>query len=110
MEKVKLQTEIIKIILDVEKAGRLGLKQQWKRTNRGQNWHENYCVQNSTKSMEKFKSPTGILKINLDVENAGGLRIRKKLKRTDRGKIYIKFNVSRIPPNQGKRWSHQYGF
>ena len=41
MEKVKLQTEIIKINLDVEKAGGLGLKQQWKRTNRGQNLHEN---------------------------------------------------------------------
>ena len=41
MEKVKLQTEIMKYILDFDKAGRLGFKQQWKRTNRGQNLHEN---------------------------------------------------------------------
>ena len=29
MENVKLQTEIIKYILDFDKAGRLGFKQQW---------------------------------------------------------------------------------
>ena len=40
-EKVKLPTEIIKINLDVEKDGGLGLKTTMKRTNRGQNLHEN---------------------------------------------------------------------
>ena len=80
MEKVKLQTEIIKIDLDVEKASGLGWKQQWKRTNRELNLHENYCVQNSTKSMEKFKLPTGILKINIDNENAVGLGLKKTMK------------------------------
>ena len=35
MEKVKLQTEIIKIILDVEKAGRLGLKTTMKKDKQG---------------------------------------------------------------------------
>ena len=40
------------------------------------------------------------MKINLYVENAGGLGVKKTLKRTNRGQIYMKSNVSTIPPNQ----------
>ena len=85
MEKVKLQTEIMKIILDVENAGIWGRKQQWKRTNRGQYLHENYCVQNSTKSIEKVKSPTKIMKINLDIEDEDGLGVKKTMKKDKQG-------------------------
>ena len=40
MEKVKLQTDIIKINLYVENAGGFGVRKQWKRKNRGQNLHK----------------------------------------------------------------------
>ena len=41
MEKVKLQTEINKINLDVGKAGGLGLKTTMKKDKQGQNLYEN---------------------------------------------------------------------
>ena len=56
-------------------------------------------MKNSTKSKQKYKSKTGILKINLDVENIGSLGV-KITKKGD--KIYIKINVSRIPPIPSK--------
>ena len=56
-----------------------------KKDKQGANLHENYCVQNSTKSMEKFKLPTGILKVNMDNENAVGLGLKKHWNRTNRG-------------------------
>ena len=40
MEKVKLQTEIIKIILDAEKASGLGVKTTMKKDKQGQNSHK----------------------------------------------------------------------
>ena len=43
IEKVKSPTEIIKIILDVEKAGGLGLKTTMKKDKQGQNLHEKMC-------------------------------------------------------------------
>ena len=62
-----------------------GWKQQWERTNRGQNLHENQCVQNSTKSIEKVKSPTKIMKITLVVENADGLGLKTTMKKDKHG-------------------------
>ena len=41
MERYKMTGEILKINLDVENIGGLGLKQQRERTNWGQNLHEN---------------------------------------------------------------------
>ena len=51
-------------------------------------------------SMEKVKSPIKIMKIKLDVENADGLGVKRKSEKGQTGgKIYIKINVSRIPPS-----------
>ena len=78
----------MKINLDVDNIGVLGLKQQRKRANWGQNLHENQSVQNSTKSMERYNMIWEILKFNLDVDNIGGLgfKITKK-----QGKLGAKF-------------------
>ena len=48
MEKVKLQTEIIKIILDAENSSGLGVKTTMKKDKQGQNSHQEKSVQNST--------------------------------------------------------------
>ena len=50
--------------------------------------------------MENFKSPMKILKIKLDVENADGLGVKRNNKKGQPGgKIYMKINVSWIPPS-----------
>ena len=63
----------------------LGSKQQRKWLNWGQNFHENACVQNSTKSREKYKATTEIIKINLVIENIGGLGSKQQRKRVNWG-------------------------
>ena len=81
------------LVVSESKTGKQGAKS-------GQNFHGNKCVQNSTQSMEKVKSPMKILKIKLDVENADGLGVkRNNEKGKTGGKIYMKINVSRIPPS-----------
>ena len=75
----------MKINLDVEGISGWGSKQAKKGAIWGQNMHENWCVQNSTKSIEKVKSPTKIMKINLDVENADGLGVKKTMEKKKQG-------------------------
>ena len=58
MERCKMTREILKVNVDVDNIGGLGLKQQRKRVSWGQNLHENACVQNSTKFREKYKATT----------------------------------------------------
>ena len=55
------------------------------RAKKGQNFHENKCVQNSTQSMEKVKLQSKIIKINLDVEKAGGLGLKTTIKKDKQG-------------------------
>ena len=85
MEKVKSPTEILKINLNVENVARFGVKSRTTRGKNGQNFHENKCVQNSTKLMEKVKLQTEIIKINLDVEKAGGLGLKTRMKKDKQG-------------------------
>ena len=100
MEKVKSPTGILKINLTVETVGGFGVKNRKTRGKSGQNFHGNKCVQNSTQSTEKVKSPIKIMKIKLDVENADGLGVKKNNEKGQKeGKIYMKINVSRIPPS-----------
>ena len=85
MERYNVRREILKINLHVDNFGGLGLKQQRKRANWGQNLHENQSAQNSTKSMERYNMTWEILKINLDVDNIGGLGLKQQGERTNWG-------------------------
>ena len=50
--------------------------------------------------MEKVKSTIKIMKIKLDVEIADGLGVKENNEKGQTGgKIYMKINVSRIPPS-----------
>ena len=66
------------LLVSESKTGKQGAK-------KGQNFHENKCVQNSTQSMEKVKLQTEINKINLDVEKAGGLGLKTTMKNEKQG-------------------------
>ena len=85
MEKIKSPRGILKINLNVENAVGFGVKNRKTRGKKGQNFHENKCVQNSTQSMEKVKLQTEINKINLDVEKAGGLGLKTTRKNEKQG-------------------------
>ena len=80
MERYKMTREILKVNVDVDNIGGLGLKQQRKRVSWSQNFHENACVQNSTKFREKYKATTEIMKINLVIESIGGLGSKQQRK------------------------------
>ena len=80
MERYKMTREILKVNLDVDNIGGLGLKQQTKRVSWGQNLQKEQWVKNSTKSIENEKSTIEILKISLVVENIGGLELEQQRK------------------------------
>ena len=60
-------------------------KTRKQRAKKGQNFHENKCVQNSIQSKEKVKLQTEIIKINFDVEKAGGLGLKTTMKKDKQG-------------------------
>ena len=85
MEKIKSPTGILKNNLNVENVAGFGVNSTTTRGKNGQNFHENKCVQNSTKLMEKVKLQTEIIKIYLDVEKAGGLGLKTRMKKDKQG-------------------------